>query len=149
MTYYRYNYFLPEELGKSISEAVMTFAKKQPSRTYDLWYHGLPVWIVRDRTDKRVNRVQIDAVVALPKPVISFTPDAYEDLIEDEKGLKKVKRMTGLPAKVMEERLDLSLDKAKPDSDMIGKYLEQAWGKAITLTLDYQLSWKYVSPVKL
>jgi hypothetical protein len=149
MTYYTYNYLLPEKLGETISKAVETFAKKEANRTCDLWYHGLPVWIVRGHTGKRVNRVQIDAVVVAPKPIISFTPDAYEDVTEDEKGLKKVKRMTGFPNKVMEQRLNLFVDEAVEKPHMIDKCLEQAWGKAVALSLDYALSWEYVSPVKL
>lgn len=75
------------DLGDLISEAVRAFAEDRGwgSESYDLWYHGEPVWYVRrDRRDEdadvnttRTLRVQAAFFTTSAGPELVVMPDAF------------------------------------------------------------------------
>lgn len=99
MISWKYDYFLPKEISETLTKVVEEFAKSKSGRTYDAWYHDLPVWIAREKKkDDRVNRVQIDVVIILEGRFLSFMPDAHkEGKLAEAKDIR-------------EHRLQISLD---------------------------------------
>ena len=102
MENYSLLYSLSEDVGLTISSSVQGFASEH-GLEWDLWYYGLPIWIVRERTRRRVNRVQVDAVGRQDWPLehrprrpddphayLLFTPDAYSDKRQNGRLIRKV-----------------------------------------------------------
>lgn len=72
------------DLGNLISKAVMKFAQARgwSAENYDLWYHGEPVWYVRQDegiapSTSVVQRVQIAAFPGQDGAMLVFMPDAF------------------------------------------------------------------------
>lgn len=76
------------ELGQRISEAVELFAAARGwgPESYDLWYHGEPVWYIRhDRRDKdtvvdatKTERVQVAPFRTSAGAELVVMPDAFQ-----------------------------------------------------------------------
>jgi len=144
-----YSYLMvPESVDKAITAAVKEFAEGRKER-YDIWRHGLPIWIVSERADKRVNQVQIEAVIKPGKSVaepleqqVVFTPGAYEDerAYEEKTALNAITRKVPSAEDVHKagEGEFLSLAEAE-DKEKVKDKLTSSLQKASKLPLEETL----------
>lgn len=165
MTYYTYHYLLPEMVGTAVSNAVRRFAVERYLKS-DVWYHGLPVWIVWGEEQNRVNKVQIDAVEVATAHLLSFLPDAYEDMVVARNDLTRVQRRTATPEAVTSARIDLDIghlmyearnyalsedhiaDQVEYIEGKVHDIIVRVWETAKQLALDYTKSWEYVTDLR-
>lgn len=151
--FYTYDYSLSDTLSSIITDVVAGFAAEHALR-HDIWYHDLPVWLIRTRIGSRVNRVQIDAVVTSGRSLLSFTPDAYKDMVERVDGMERVQRHTASASLLRRVSLDLdtaelSLDAAAhpegPGGERAARRISDAlanvWERAQELPLDAARTW--------
>ncbi len=69
------------QVGDAVSEAVRQFAAAYGwgDESFDLWYHGEPVWFVRrDEADGIVRRVQVAPFNTSAGPQLVVMPDVYQ-----------------------------------------------------------------------
>jgi hypothetical protein len=93
---------LPEAIGTTITRVGEEYTARHRFQ-WEPWYHGLLIWIIRE-VNSRVNKVQIDVVQYDGLPVVSFTPDAYEDEDESQQGMRRIKRKSAVEAEILANR---------------------------------------------
>jgi hypothetical protein len=152
-TSYAYYGILPQEKADLISRVVEKFAaEKSTTRSSETWFHGLPIWVIREREKERVNKVQIEAVWAVwtevsnkgPEPRISYTPDAYEDSVGFDSGLKKVIRQTASKEDILKNRQTIPLYDI--DESKVRSVLTTTLDSAKTLNLGVKIPFEYATP---
>jgi hypothetical protein len=152
MGYYTYNYFLPERVATALTHAVRSFAAERGVQA-DVWYHGLPTWMVWGQDGTRVDQVQIDAVMVAEGDRLVFTPNAYTDTRTPRDGLTTVTRQTADVEAVRRTRIDVAVADLTAAGGIaiehnIQESLGEAWRRARELALDHAKSWEYVTDLK-
>jgi hypothetical protein len=145
MKNYQYDPLSPEALDALISGVVQRWAAKRDLQ-YEPWYHGLPIWIVSARTDNRTVKVQIEMILAESISRLSFTPDAFEDEVTEQAGVRTVKRRIAeaedlrkwrfeIPIESLISRDALTVSAKGQARDEIETTLESSWKAAQSLTM--------------
>ena len=149
---------MPHQVSEVIDEAVRAFANEDPHRSCDVWYHGLPIWIVRERTDQRVDKVQVEAIVGNDSgpPKIWFTPDAYEDRISfDRSGNRRLDRVLASREEILAARTSWSVydfarfheaEGSKATRATVRGHIEKALQVAREMKLVESVSLEYSTP---
>lgn len=121
---------VPEPIDAAISLAVKISSAKE-NRSGEEHYYGLPIWIVREHTGRRVNKVQISTILAGSSlgPEVVFSPDAFDDQADTQRKVAAQKDIARLTT-------HWSLYQFLGEIDPLGETKPDAPGKAVQMLVD-------------
>lgn len=138
VTRYQYYHLIPEGTANKIEKAVKAFAVRQGT-SFDLWYHDLPIWVIRQTQEDKTSRVVIEAIYEAtdprPRAILSFTPDLYVRQVKHEKGSKEISLKTSPPEQNVKLRDKLEIDNITKMEEILTK-IQQAWLKIGELKIE-------------
>lgn len=153
MGHYSYNYLLPEEIVTAIARVITDFAG-QNGLQYSLWDHDLPVWIVQGSAGARVNRAEIASVLTASGPLLSFTPEAYEDTWTCTNEITYQTRRLTSPDDMVAHRSQIPVEQLLyPETlrymgidGVVRRHVNDAWEQSKQLPLTDIQSWEIAPP---